>query len=496
MYTPLTKLGTGIATPSWGTDFRGSPSKVDVSNIYSVLGGSVNTAGQSASVLEAFRNLKAKAKTLESEHKEIRRENDELRSQLSQSRRDSYKYRMSPQEVQQMDSIMRLRKDTEDRRKEVNELERDLMILEDSNRSIERAITSARARLASLDDDALHVHSSIRDNERETAGMQAEYKALEESCEGLQRRIAALPQAKQLQTDRMKDAVANMESEVQKVRSATEQSKLRASGLHRYIEMMIGVNSELCDTILAREEAKARVMRIAEKMSPPPNSETPLYSDVLSAISRRHASAALESETRKAVADARSVLKMHSALYADIRPTAQPNNASSRQTSQRAEKKTDKSKGKNASASGTKKTKSAKKTKLVDFLTTDVEAIAEASKLFAQRAVAAANLHVPAGPHHYESPTPIPMSSLSPGHTPIELALSGGQKGSPVFVPSGSSVGNDTYNAYASVSKSVRAARQWNQQIQSHIKSLEFGGVSEPSGLPMSFHERRRGSPQ
>jgi hypothetical protein len=134
----------------------------------------------------------------------------------------------------------------------------------------------------------------------------------------------------------------------------------------------------------------------------------------------------------------------------------------------------------------------------------DVNAITHAAEMFARQASASVNLHE--GTHHELLPQHIidqltatknsrPMSAdssssspPSPTWKPIELALSGGQKGSPVFVPSGSA-GNDKYNAFASVSKAVRAAKTWNQQIAAQIKSLQNGGLDYLIQGPTSFHE-------
>lgn len=414
--------------------------------------GGLGLVGQSQNVLAAFRDLKARAKALEMEQKEIRRGADEVRSQLSMSRRESFKFTKSPQEMKQMDSMMRLRKETEERRRQVNELERDLMVLEDASRSLERGVTSARARLASLDDDTLQTNSILRQHEQEMGRLLEELRAREASCEQLSKQILALPKAKQLQTNRMKEAVASMSSEVQKVRSATDQLKLRSAGISKYIEMMIGVNGEMCDTILSREKAKATFLRMAEKVSPPAGGGgggMPSYTgDVLSAISKRHADSALESETRKAVADARSLLKMHSALYSDIQPN-NPTPASSASS-------TKQSKVRSKVGGDQRKTKYRK---FSDLLSPDVEAIVESSRIFASRAIAAANLHSPS----------------TNVETPLDIAYSGGTKRSPVFIGGG---GTDSKNAYASVSRSVRNAKEWNQQIASHIRSMENRSVS------------------
>lgn len=455
MYTPLTRLGAGVATPhSLSSTTTPASTSTSTPSIYSIMGGlGLGLVGQSQNVLAAFRDLKARAKALEMEQKEIRRGADEVRSQLSMSRRESFKFTKSPQEVKQMDSMMRLRKETEERRRQVNELERDLMVLEDASRSLERGVTSARARLASLDDDTLQTNSILRQHEQEMGHLLEELRAREASCKQLSKQILALPKAKQLQTSRMKEAVASMSSEVQKVRSATDQSKLRSAGISKYIEMMIGVNGEMCDTILAREEAKTKFLRIAEKMSPPEGGGgMPSYTgDVLSAISKRHADSALESETRKAVADARSLLKMHSALYSDI----QPNNPTP--TSSASSTKQSKVRSK---AGDQRKTKNRN---FIDLLSPDVEAIVESSRIFARRAIAAANLHSPS------------TNVETPRNTPLDIAFSGGTKRSPVFIGGG---GTDSKNAYASVSRSVRNAKEWNQQIASHIRSMENRGVS------------------
>ena len=300
--------------------------------------------GQSAEVLHAFKELKAKAKTLESERKEIDRENERLRSELSSSRRESFRFRRGAREMQLSDSLASARNEMEVKRKEVAELERDLIVMEDANRSIERGITSGRARLASMSDDASDLCSLVNAQEQECRVMEEELHKLEERCAYLHSRISALPQAKQQQTNRMKEALATMETELQKIQGAADSGRLRASGLHRYIEMMIGINGELCDTILAREEAKARVLRISGKLTASPSgvgSTVQPFNDVLATVTKSTAAAAstaagaagrsgvegvstLESEAQQAVRAARAVIKMHSKLYSRGRAPPPP----------------------------------------------------------------------------------------------------------------------------------------------------------------------------
>jgi len=313
--------------------------------------GFVGTGGQSAEVLHAFKELKAKAKTLESERKETDRENERLRSELSSSRRESFRFRRGAREMQLSDSLASARNEMEVKRKEVAELERDLIVMEDANRSIERGITSGRARLASMSDDASDLCSLVNAQEQECRVKEEELHKLEERCAYLHSRISALPQAKQQQTNRMKEALATMETELQKIQGAADSGRLRAAGLHRYIEMMIGINGELCDTILAREEAKARVLRISGKLTASPSglgSTVQPFNDVLATVTKSTAAAAaaaaaaastaagaaagnglggvstLENEAQQAVREARAVIKMHSKLYSRGRAPPPP----------------------------------------------------------------------------------------------------------------------------------------------------------------------------
>ena len=494
------------------------------------LGGA---AGQSAEVLAAFRELKQKAKGLETEHKEILRENERLRNELSVSRRESLRFRRGAREMQLSDSLAHARKDMESKRKEVAELERDLIIMEDANRSIERGVTSGRAKLASVSDDSEQVHANVNEQELECKSMEEELKKINERCMYLQSRINALPQAKQQQTNRMKEALSTMEAELLKIRSATEQGKIRGSGLHRYIEMMIGINGELCDTILAREEAKARVLRISGKLSPSPSgvgSVVQPYNDVLAAVGAAASIAdglsaagtghlSLEAEAQKAVRDARAILNMHSKLYQQQQ--APRRTVISASTLAASNKRAGSATSRRKVGKGKGKTKGGALAGGKDLFSTDVNAIAQAAEMFARQATAAANLHEGYGPGRDVAlrnrdgqllPSPsqlLPNStavaataaaasathaSNSPSWRPIELALSGGQKASPVFVPSGPS-GKDKFNAFASVSKAVRAAKTWNQQIASQIKSLQQSGVDylgQGTGPPLSFHAKSK----
>jgi len=440
--------------------------------------------GNSTAVLNAFKELKVKAKGLETELKDIQREAESLRSQLSVSRRQSF-VRRGPRELQLLESLQFARSEAEAKRKEVGELERDLVIMEDASRSIERGITSSRTRLASVEDDAHYIISNLKEHELTVKSMEEELATLEERCDYLQSRVNALPQAKEQQTQRMKEAVATMENELVKIQSATDQNKIRSAGLHRYIEMMIATNGELCDTILAREEAKARVMRITGHMSPPPSgvgSAFQPYNEVLSNIAKNAVDSSLKNEAQQAIKDARAVLQMHSKLYADITGKPRPSSAG-RPTSSAGKKP----KAKPSSSSGGSSSRG-RKFAPKDLLSRDVNEIARAAEQFARKASAAANLHEGYGPAKevylargtpdFTTAPSSPLSSSSrgsPNWRPIEIALSGGAKGSPVFVPAGKP-GKDTYNAFASVSKAVRAAKTWNAQIASHIKSISQGG--------------------
>lgn len=484
------KLSMKISTPS--------PSVHHNSGIYSIKPETPNTGvatSQSLAVLNAFKELRQKAKQLEAELKEILREADTLRSSLSLSRRDSNKMRRGVREMQLSDALVSARREMELKKNEVVDLERDLIIMEDANRSIQRGIMSARVRLASIDDDTHQLYSNINEQEFQCKTMDDDLKVAKAHYDYLLTRVDVLPHAKSSQMNRMKNAMTTLQGDLFKIQSATDKSKIRMSGLHRYIEMLIGINSELCNTILAREDAKVRVMRIAGQISPPSSNGTSglqPFDEMLSIISNKHASAAFDSEAKKAVKDARAVLQMHRELYADISGQG----ASRASTSNRPESRTNTTiKQKNRKRvcdEGKKKTVKMYE----DIFASDINAIANSAELFANQARALANLNQSESgmimntksPSANNSSSPQSLSSHADPWKPMEVALSGGTKSSPVFVPTGKA-GNDRFNAFASVSKAVRAAKAWNQQVSSHIKSMENNGAYLISNG--TFHDRR-----
>lgn len=220
------------------------------------------------SVISAFRELQAKSKSIEHERSEAVKERDELKTALSDQRRkfanDRSKFEMETTEV------LLHQKAINDRiRHERSDLEAKVLAEEEISRSIDRGVKAEHALIAAIRDEC-----DVHDRQIETLDKQIALQR--EELAVINKRIRQTnivteshsPKKNRGQYKRLNELIESLEAQIAKVNNSAARSATKFSSLQRYVDLIVKINGELVDTLVTREQTRARILRLSGQMTP------------------------------------------------------------------------------------------------------------------------------------------------------------------------------------------------------------------------------------
>ncbi len=255
-----------IATKSVGM----SPIGLGASGAGSIL-RQARVLANPSSVTVAFRELQSKAKILEDGMQLLHVESTNIRHKLvelesTQKNRDTNR---SSAKLKASEHLFHIREASNKLRLEMAELDTRIVLEDNETRSTQMHITSNRRAFASLEDDLIQLRATVTGMAGRNEMLQKEFDASEAKCEEMREESERFPIANNRAYTKLKEAVEKTSEETARLRFEMDQDRIRFETVSRYMDMMTEVNDEISDTILAKEEAKSRVLRLSGRLHLP-----------------------------------------------------------------------------------------------------------------------------------------------------------------------------------------------------------------------------------
>eukprot|EP01033_Poteriospumella_lacustris_P007792 gene7792-5605_t len=500
-FTSSRKTSFNLPSDNLGNSFRSS-----------------RTNGPSSSVIEAFRELQSEVKVLEAERFEALREKEELRNRILDAKRNLSLQRHR-HELDATEKELQVKAHNDRLQRECEEVRMTLIAKEEIYDSMQRKLQAQQHLHQSLQEDLHRCEQKWITMEKTSTLLRRELKDITSRASNVEHVMIASPEVHRSKTGRMEETIDTLHRQIDKVNVGKMKAQSRLAALRSYVEMILKINGELCETLLARESAKREVMRLTRALTPPRYTwpkEVP-YHDILHAVNETAkwtAEAAVERAALKATETALTdqyQQSLHDLLAADRANTKKRAKKTKKLVKNAATKTKRKTarRGKGSSSTGSVTSSDAgggpeaTTTNALNRFLSDVRrkkslqtviarqaAITHATRLAAAASAATNAVKVTAAMPPSTATATDPVTSLHRNttaslynrKTPHGAAASSSSStmatNKVAFVPS-STTGSNEFNIVASVSRASRATKELNASVASRVKSLHGGGAGE-----------------
>lgn len=238
-----------------------------VVNMSALLAPDVNTRkpgtfeaakASSTNVMVAYRQLQLKARDAERARESALRERDEVKRQIyEKNRRDSLMRSRIMSNTSE--KLLGIQQDNDRIRRQNDELESDLSTLNMAISSIQRDTVERRQRIidetegnGEITTKSLDVYKVVRDLESEIGRVHVRIEDLEQKCQRV-RVGAAEAEA------RAKSEIVNVGIDLERQRATYNHSQARGDPLENYLNILLQINADLIDAVQAKEDAKMQI---------------------------------------------------------------------------------------------------------------------------------------------------------------------------------------------------------------------------------------------
>jgi hypothetical protein len=264
--------GVGSGYEHLPSDFLGRTKRVEGTS-HEVGKRPVVLANPSA-VTIAFRELQERAKVLEAERDLARDETKEMEekiAELSGGREDRYAARNASR-LKATETLFHVREEGNKVRVQMGEMDAKLVYLDNDYRAIHMNLASDRGTFSVVEDDCVELRGKLLELTSKKDILDAEVNRMRGSNEEKQTRLSKLPSKHQTQAARLKASVKKTEEQIKILVHQKEQQYIQMETVKKYLDMLLDVNDEICDTVAARELARTRTLRLSGRVNLPPNS--------------------------------------------------------------------------------------------------------------------------------------------------------------------------------------------------------------------------------
>lgn len=256
-------------------------------------------------VITAFRELQAKSRILEQDRFSTIKERDELKAKLIELQRDISLHR-SHSEIKATENLLVARRESEKVKLAVGTVEEQLIGEEDAHRSLQRGITARETIISTLESDLRQLDGKLHSLRRAKSVRSQDFEAAEARCERL---VANVDEANYKHQERctvVNTEIDSVKRELDKADKSLLRSSMRLSAMEKYLELVLSINGDLCETLAAREEAKSRILKLAGQYAPPrytwpKTAPYPTMANVVDVISDAATASALQDRAAQAV---------------------------------------------------------------------------------------------------------------------------------------------------------------------------------------------------
>lgn len=242
-------------------------------------------AGPTTSVIEAFRQLQNEVKALEAERFEALREKEELRNRIMDGKRNVSlsKHR---RELEETEKELFVKAHHDRLLRECDELRMSLLAKEEIFDSLQRKLQAQQHIQHSLEEDLHRYEKKLVAMEKSSSLLRRELKEITGRSQNVEQVIISSPEVRHTKTNRIEHTINSLQDQIEKINVGKMKAQAKLTSLRSYLDLILKINGELCETLLSREAAKREVMRLTHAITPPRYTwpkEVP-YHDILHAV--------------------------------------------------------------------------------------------------------------------------------------------------------------------------------------------------------------------
>jgi hypothetical protein len=227
-----------------------------------------------SAVTIAFRELQDRAKILEAERDEAVKEGEKLQEkidEISDGREDRYAARNAAR-LKATEELFHVREEGNRVRVAMGEMDTALVYLDNDYRAIQMNLTSDRGTFSVVEDDCVEMRGKILELISKRDLLNKETHHMNNSIEDSQKKVGSVPSRHKTQSSRLRATVQKTEEQIKVLQHQMDQQRIQMETVNKYLDMLLDVNDEICDTVMARELARTRTLRLAGRVNLPPNS--------------------------------------------------------------------------------------------------------------------------------------------------------------------------------------------------------------------------------
>lgn len=236
-------------------------------------------------IVAAFRELQTKLKIIEEERANAFRDKEETKRQLENLRKE-FAIKQSTLEINTTEQLLNTSASSEQLRTHLGEVQAQESSLHHIHGSLQRTIKAHKSILQGLEEDISELNPKMWSLEERNKILTDELRNVESRISQLEVQPLQKSHSDLVELAAVKSEVLATESHISELYNATRRTNIRISALEKYANLMTTVNGDLCNTILARERTKERVIEFASLYTPPRYSwpkQLP-YTEILSVI--------------------------------------------------------------------------------------------------------------------------------------------------------------------------------------------------------------------
>lgn len=288
--SPPSATRHSLSQPSlrYGDSFNNSTRKTSFNVPGDSLGASfrsTRSGGPTTSVIEAFRELQSEVKVLEAERFEALREKEEIRNRILEAKRNLSLQRHR-HELDATEKDLQIKAQNDRLQRECEDVRVTMIAKEEIYDSLQRKFQAQQHLQQSLQEDIHRCEQKLVSMEKTSTLLRRELKEITGRASNVEHVIVSSPDIHRSKTNRIEDTIESLQEQIDKIHVGKMKSQSRLSSLRSYVDMILKINGELCETLLARESAKREVMRLTRALTPPRYTwpkEVP-YHDILHAV--------------------------------------------------------------------------------------------------------------------------------------------------------------------------------------------------------------------
>eukprot|EP01031_Cornospumella_fuschlensis_P042019 gene42019-51299_t len=199
-------------------------------------------------VIEAFKDLQRKVKSMEEERYQACSLRDELKSKLAMQKRDQHLVR-SKTEYEAAEALIHVRSFAEQTKREKEELESRVRTTQEVQDSIQRKLSAQRGLVSSLQEDVDRNRSRILAAEKQNLLLERELKVLSLRRSELDFVKAHSPEKHASQQHQVLHSVSGLEKKIARLRRGSARTRTHILSLEAYIALLVKVNGDLVETL-------------------------------------------------------------------------------------------------------------------------------------------------------------------------------------------------------------------------------------------------------